>query len=258
MASKTDRILNSLKARPQIQQPIATDMFIPNLSGVASHPETDANFVRRGATSSTNASIPVWSGTDGKTITTTELTIDDGQNLNCKNNAIINVLDPTADQQAATKKYVDDMNYTQGARVYNDGTQSISNGATIILDFDTERWDNDGIWTAGANSDRLICNTAGKYVVSASLQFAGNTTGNRILKISGAIGGVTVTLAYQNTPGTSGTTNLCCTTIVDLAVTEYVQFRVFQNSGGSLNVDAGTSTLMRTCDFSMHRIGPSS
>ena len=32
------------KARPEIKQPIATDMFMPNLSGVASHPEATANF----------------------------------------------------------------------------------------------------------------------------------------------------------------------------------------------------------------------
>lgn len=39
MADKTDRILRTLKPRPQIQAPIATEMFLPNHSGVSSHKE---------------------------------------------------------------------------------------------------------------------------------------------------------------------------------------------------------------------------
>lgn len=34
MVSREDRLLNSLRSRPQIQAPIAPDMFIPNYSGL--------------------------------------------------------------------------------------------------------------------------------------------------------------------------------------------------------------------------------
>lgn len=40
------KLLNSMTARPQIQQPIATDMFVPNHSGVSRHKEATGAFAR--------------------------------------------------------------------------------------------------------------------------------------------------------------------------------------------------------------------
>ena len=37
--SKTTKLLRSMRSRPQIKTPIATDMFIPNHSGITVHPE---------------------------------------------------------------------------------------------------------------------------------------------------------------------------------------------------------------------------
>ena len=44
------------------------------------------------------------------------------------------------------------------------------------------------------------------------------------------------------------------TTQIDLAATDYVELRVEQNSGGSLNVNASTSSDMREADFMMAKV----
>ena len=42
--TKTDSILRSIKDNVEIKTPVATEMFLPNHSGIASHPEATSNF----------------------------------------------------------------------------------------------------------------------------------------------------------------------------------------------------------------------
>ena len=46
MANKTTRLLNTLKRQPEPKAPIATEMFLPNHSGIATHPESKKTFVK--------------------------------------------------------------------------------------------------------------------------------------------------------------------------------------------------------------------
>jgi len=64
MVSKERKILNQLKSRPQRRTPIATDMFLPNHSGIADHPEATGNFVKKsGDTMTGDLAIADTSGT---------------------------------------------------------------------------------------------------------------------------------------------------------------------------------------------------
>ncbi len=151
--SKEAKILRSLRSKSEVKTPIATEMFIPNHSGISSHPEADQAFLRKdkddtteynltvnrlnidsiapylilkdtnstgsgvqstvlfsdkddttvgtfGFTSPTNADFYVHSASGKVRILGTEM------NLNSKK--ITSLADPTSDQDAATKKYVDD------------------------------------------------------------------------------------------------------------------------------------------------------
>lgn len=45
MASKTKKLLKFVGRKPELKNPIATDMFLPNHSGIASHPEAKGTFL---------------------------------------------------------------------------------------------------------------------------------------------------------------------------------------------------------------------
>jgi hypothetical protein len=86
--SKTDNILKSLRARPEIKVPVATDMFIPNLSGdlsqgkVLATPTQDLNptnkkYVDDAIASSTQIKQIVDAKTNATTSDTTTIPIDD-------------------------------------------------------------------------------------------------------------------------------------------------------------------------------------
>ena len=139
-----------------------------------------------------------------------------------------------------------------GARVYNSGNISIANASTVALTFDTERWDTDAIHSTIANTSRLTCKTAGKYIITGNIRWASHSTGTRLVGIR--LGGAT-NLAQardQASSAAAGNHGLIVTTIYDLAVNNYVELTVYQSSGGNLNVEA---SLNISPEFSMQRIG---
>ena len=69
------------------------------------------------------------------------------------------------------------------ARAYNNANLSVANGTLTVLNLNSERWDNDGIHSTSTNTSRMTAQTAGVYVVSGSVIWATNTTGDRQLFI---------------------------------------------------------------------------
>jgi len=111
--------------------------------------------------------------------------------------------------------------------------QSIPHNTWTTLDFNDEVWDTDDIWASGANSSKLICKTAGIYIIAAGGYFAFNTTGTRECAIS--VNGSAIALLAPAT-NQAGPHHFALTTIYSLAVNDYVQFRVKQTSGGALDL----------------------
>jgi hypothetical protein len=121
-------------------------------------------------------------------------------------------------------------------QVNKSGNQSISNSTVTIVTFDAETIDTDGFHSTSTNTDRLTVPSgkAGKYLVVATANFAGNATGIRQL------------LLYKNTTqvaenvisvnGTGGSTNCNIQFFVDLGVGDYMSMSVWQNSGAALNL----------------------
>lgn len=121
-------------------------------------------------------------------------------------------------------------------RVYNSAAISIPNATATVLTFDTERYDNDAIHSIVTNTSRLTCVTAGRYVISGSVEFAAGAGTYRIVEV--LLNGTTVISAVRFTPTSSGVTRLSITTQYNLAATDYVELRVQHDVGSAINVNA--------------------
>jgi hypothetical protein len=116
-------------------------------------------------------------------------------------------------------------------------TQSFTNntGATVLLDtasttpttgtYDPKSWFNNA-------NDRIAIGKAGFYTVTANIAFAANATGRRIVSINVNGTEVTSTTAMATPTGSS---ILCCTTNLYLAVNDLVTMSGLQTSGGALS-----------------------
>jgi hypothetical protein len=127
----------------------------------------------------------------------------------------------------------------KSVRVYDGSTQSISNNSRTAVAFDTESHDDLTVpmHDTSTNNERLIAKTAGMYLMTASIGFSANATGEREAWINHSADG---DIAGASRAGEGDRTNyLTVSTVYDMAADEYVVLQVYQNSGGSLNVNNG-------------------
>jgi len=127
-----------------------------------------------------------------------------------------------------------------GARVYNDAAIPIANSTTTFLTFNSERFDTGGFHSESSNTGRLTAPTDGLYLIGAHIRWATDATpsGRRqiVLMVNGADAialeepAIAVNVAIPMFQGLSS--------LYELAAGDYVEVRVFQSSGASLNVDA--------------------
>jgi len=134
-----------------------------------------------------------------------------------------------------------------GARVYNSANLSCGDTATLTPTFNSERCDTDTIHDTSTNTGRLTCKTAGKYLISAFIEWANNGSGTRAMwvRLNGA-----TKLAYdlQNALGIN---KQHVSFLYSLAVNDYVEVLVTQNPGGAVNVLA---TGNYSPEFAMQKI----
>jgi hypothetical protein len=151
--------------------------------------------------------------------------------------------DLVSPSQKAVKAYTDtevDGHFKGGALVYITATQSISDTTFTSINFTSEAYDTDSIHDNSTNNERLTV-PAGVIKIRLSLQigFAANATGGRaitLLKNGGpvGVGGVWET---ETSPDASWDTMLTGTTgIISVTGGDYFEARVYQTSGGALNV----------------------
>jgi len=124
--------------------------------------------------------------------------------------------------------------YTQGARAYHNVNQSIANGVPTMLALNAERYDTDVIHDLAVSNSRLTCRTEGKYLICGLVAWATNGVGLRIVTL--LLNGATI-IAGSGTPPTATDLTMHSVAVVQaMVVTDYVELRVYQTSGGALNV----------------------
>lgn len=109
--------------------------------------------------------------------------------------------------------------------------QSLTSGVETTLTYWTVEESRTGF--AAASGGTITAPVAGVYLISATVSFANNTTGNRMANI--CIGGVRKATMFS--PTTSGADNchIQVSLIVSLAANDVISIKAQQSSGGSLN-----------------------
>ncbi len=143
-----------------------------------------------------------------------------------------------------------DWSTNPACRVYHSTSQTLPNNLSTALQFDSERYDSDSIHSAAAPT-RLTCATAGFYLIFANVRFAASTGGERVLLLR-LNGGNYIGNNYANALLTGYARDINVMTGYPLAVGDYVEVEAYQNSGGSLAIDANGNY---SPEFGMVRVG---
>jgi hypothetical protein len=122
-----------------------------------------------------------------------------------------------------------------GCSVYDsNATQSIATGTDTVVTFDSEFFDTDGFHSTSSNTGRITIPSGkdGKYLFIASSFFSGITATSKEGRFY-KNGSQVFTFGWSIAGGSSGTP---CVAIMNLVATDYVEFRVVQNTGGNANL----------------------
>jgi hypothetical protein len=130
--------------------------------------------------------------------------------------------------------------------------QTMNNGSIMAVNFDTEAFDTDGMFSATSNF--ITIKTAGIYVVTASVGLAASASGNRIAFIyrnptysgsgdAATITGGTILAESSHAVQSSTVSGTSVTTIFNFAVNDKVALGFFQNSGLNLATADGHTHL---------------
>jgi len=126
-----------------------------------------------------------------------------------------------------------------GCRVYSSSNVSISNGGSgSVITFNSERHDPFDMHSTSSNTSRVTVPQAGVYLITGNIRTASNSTGVRELSIR-LNGSTTIAFNGLKANATDGDLSIMqVTTTYKLAANDYVELHLWQNSGGSLNVES--------------------
>jgi hypothetical protein len=131
---------------------------------------------------------------------------------------------------------------TMRAKTYlTAATTSVANTTETSISWTAEAWDVGNLHDLATNPTRFTVPTGGDglYFVEGQVQFAANATGIRSVRIyvNGAI------VARNDYPaGTTDGLSFQVTAVLALIAADYVEVKVYQSSGGALNMTGAVET----------------
>lgn len=177
-----------------------------------------------------------------------------------RNEELVEVLRPdfVGNDGAASPTFTDEFltgshraSVSVGVRVYRDAIFTHNNtGGWLIIDFNQQRWDDpdDDQWAIGTPT-RLTCRFAGIYVITGHVYWEANAVGSRNFGVY--LNGATL-LALQREFGLAAVScHQSIATTYKLSVGDFVELRVWQDSGGNLAIGAAAAY---SPEFSMVRV----
>lgn len=158
--------------------------------------------------------------------------------INMDSKALINLLDPTANQDSDTKSArnaaINAAKYTQGAKVTSTANITTSSGIQLWLIFDIDFYDTDNIHDPATNPSRLTCQTPGIYFIHGSFIFSSNPTGFRLACIQKNHAGSLTQVMWDTNQ--SQFTGIEISAIDQLVIGDYIEINTYQNSGIDLDI----------------------
>jgi hypothetical protein len=158
----------------------------------------------------------------------------------------------TADSTAATGlawATVSSTPTAQGVAVYNSTDQSIASGSYTTATFNSEYFDTDAFHSTATNTGRLTvpASMAGEYAIVTNIYVSPTAGGDLVakLQINGSDKNRFVTKLNSGEA-----VSVAFTSLVTLAVADYVEVLVYQNTGSNQNLSTNQYGL-----FGMYRIG---
>ena len=137
----------------------------------------------------------------------------------------------------------------QGVSVFNSTDQSLASGSYTTATFNSEYFDTDAFHSTSTNTGRLTvpASMAGEYAIVTNLYVSPTASGDLVakLQINGSDKNRFVT---KLTSGEAVT--VAFTSLVTLAVSDYVEVLVYHNTGSSQNLSTNQYGM-----FGMYRIG---
>jgi len=137
---------------------------------------------------------------------------------------------------------------TQACRVYKSAVQSIPDSTNTAIQFNTVRYDTDGMFDSVTNT-RITFKAAGKYSIGGCIEFAAIGPGATLKFVQILLNGTTI-LAKNNIDN-AGTFASTLSTEYIFAQNDYIELIVWQNSGAALNLNA---SLNYSPEFWAHRL----
>lgn len=122
------------------------------------------------------------------------------------------------------------------------GGQTLTSGTEADYVMSTESFDNAGLHSTTVSNGQVTIATAGTYLFGAVIEFDANTTGLRSVAVQ--VNGATY-LAEDTVQAHTGQTGVTVTTLYAMSASDYITYRVWQNSGTGVgagsSVDAGNA-----------------
>ncbi len=135
-------------------------------------------------------------------------------------------------------------------RVYRAVDQNFLTGLQSAISFDSERFDNDAMHDLVVNPDRITIKTPGIYLVTGTIAWQPNSSGDRLVFIQ--LNGAATIAACRGRATAANERNQTVTTTYQFAVADYVVLGAMQDSGFALDVEAQTN---HSPEFSAVRVG---
>lgn len=137
-----------------------------------------------------------------------------------------------------------------GARAYRNSAQNISHATLTAVEYNAETYDTDSFHSTSTNTSRFTIPTGkgGYYALHVMLTYQENSTGIRDLRFY-KNGSELQMLRTAGQPGANALTGMFGTYVGNFAAGDYLECYAYQNSGGTLTVDANTNS------FTLYKIG---
>jgi hypothetical protein len=143
---------------------------------------------------------------------------------------------------------------TQVYKSSNVGNQVLATNTYAAVSYDAVEWDNRAQFNSGTPT-RLTATVAGKYRVTATVNFEINGVGERVVNFR-KNGNSTDRYGYQGVRALSTLhTQVTTTHTFDLAAGDYIQTFAYQTSGSNVSLLAEPATPTGIQRFSMEYIG---